>query len=133
MAYGHSNGMESLVQLMVDDGVSSRGHRRNILKSNFGVVGIAINVHKSYRFMTCMDFAGGFKSDADANPTYIWSEKGKSVAESGSTNAVDTSNTVTTSIQSGTVSTPNSGNTLRFFAMKVFALNLALLILINMA
>ena len=92
VAYGHLNGKESLIQLMVDDGVSSRGHRKNILKENFGVVGIAIHTHVNYKYMTCMDFAGGFSSSQDKIPAY-------------------TSTPTTSSKSAGTTSAPSNGST----------------------
>jgi len=73
MAYGKLDGKESLVQLMVDDNVPSRGHRNNILSNSFGKVGIAIGSHSTYSYVTGMDFAADFISSQDANPTYTWS------------------------------------------------------------
>ena len=91
LAYGYLNGKESLVQLMVDDGVSSRGHRKNILKTNFGVVGIAINTHSNYSYITCMDFAGGFSSTQDTNPTYTWTPTTPTNTNDSSNNTPDNS------------------------------------------
>ena len=72
LAYGDKDGKHSLIQLMVDDGVASRGHRKNLFNSGFRVIGIAIGKHKQYGYMTCNDFAGGFKSSQDANPKFTW-------------------------------------------------------------
>jgi uncharacterized protein YkwD len=48
------------MQLIIDDGVASRGHRVNIFKKDYKVVGIAVGPHKKYGEMCAMDFAGGF-------------------------------------------------------------------------
>ena len=72
LAYGSQNGKKTLIQLMVDDGTASRGHRKNIFNEKFKVVGIAIGEHQKYRFMTCNDFAGGFQSSQDANPKFTY-------------------------------------------------------------
>jgi hypothetical protein len=68
---------------MVDDGVASRGHRKNLFNEGFKVIGIAIGEHKNYRYMTCNDFAGAFKSSQDGNPKFTW--KGGSGSSSTST------------------------------------------------
>lgn len=83
LAYGDRDGKNSLIQLMVDDGVASRGHRNNLFNEGFKIIGIAIGEHKNYRYMTCNDFAGGFKSSQDANPKFTW--KGGSGSSSTST------------------------------------------------
>lgn len=60
IAFGPSNAREIVVQLIVDDGVANRGHRENIYKSDYKVVGIYIGPHAKYGKMCCQDFAGGF-------------------------------------------------------------------------
>ena len=45
-AYGGKDGKAHIDQLIIDDGVSSRGHRKNIYNPNFSMVGIAIGPHK---------------------------------------------------------------------------------------
>lgn len=58
--YGRRSAREIVVRLIIDSGVSNRGHRKNIFSSNFGVVGIASGYHASFGSMCVMDFAGGF-------------------------------------------------------------------------
>lgn len=58
--YGNKDGESIVLSLMVDDGVKSRGHRENILTSNFRVAGICIDSHVTYRNMCVIDFASGF-------------------------------------------------------------------------
>lgn len=59
--YGPDTGREVVVQLLIDDGVKSRGHRTNILKNDYKVVGVACDKHPSYRIVCVMDFAGGIE------------------------------------------------------------------------
>ncbi len=62
ISYGSPVARAIVVQLLVDDGVPSRGHRKNIFKRDYGVAGIAIGPHTVYRSMCVIDYAGGFKS-----------------------------------------------------------------------
>lgn len=61
-AYGSKTAVEIVAQLLIDDGVSDRGHRKNILKSDFKVVGIGFSGKQNakYGFVSVMDFAGGY-------------------------------------------------------------------------
>jgi hypothetical protein len=44
--------------LIIDSGVASRGHRRNIFHPDLAVVGVACGPHRDYGAMCVMDFAG---------------------------------------------------------------------------
>jgi len=66
-AYGGKSGKEHIDQLIIDDGVASRGHRHNIFNEKFKMVGIAVGGHKAYGTACIQDFAGGF-SPADNYP-----------------------------------------------------------------
>jgi uncharacterized protein YkwD len=59
--YGPNSGRDVVVGLLIDDGVKSRGHRTNILQSNYKVVGVACAKHPSYGKVCVMDFAGGME------------------------------------------------------------------------
>jgi uncharacterized protein YkwD len=56
ISYG-ADGLQIVIDLIVDDGVASRGHRKNILNSAFRQVGIAIGPHRRYGTMCVMDLA----------------------------------------------------------------------------
>lgn len=56
--FGSNTPTEIVVSLLVDDGVESRGHRKNLLDPNFKLVGAVLGPHKIYSCACVMDFAG---------------------------------------------------------------------------
>lgn len=60
IAYGHEDARKIVTSLLIDDGVSSRGHRRNLLNGTFKFVGVAVGQHRGHRYMCVIDFAGAY-------------------------------------------------------------------------
>lgn len=60
ISYGVYSPRQIVISLIVDAGISNRGHRKNIFKSDFRVAGVACGSHARYGTMCVMDFAGGF-------------------------------------------------------------------------
>jgi hypothetical protein len=60
ISYGGSTGRDIVIQLLIDDGVPSRGHRTNIMNKSFEFIGVAIGPHKQFRFMCVKDFANKY-------------------------------------------------------------------------
>jgi hypothetical protein len=60
ISYGYATAMKIVMQLLVDDGVSSRGHRKNIMNGSFNAAGIAVGSHAAYGYMCVIDFANGY-------------------------------------------------------------------------
>jgi uncharacterized protein YkwD len=54
------SGRDVVVDLIVDDGVSDRGHRRNIFDPTARVVGVACGRHPRYGSMCVVDQVGGY-------------------------------------------------------------------------
>ena len=57
ISFGYSSAMDIVLQLLVDDGVESLGHRHNILNKSFIRIGISIGSHKQYRSCCVQDFS----------------------------------------------------------------------------
>ena len=60
ISFGQNSGRDVIIQLLVDDGVPSRGHRSNMLSTDFKFVGNHSGPHKSYNMLTVIDYVGGF-------------------------------------------------------------------------
>lgn len=60
--YGDPEPRFIVISLLIDDGVRSRGYRKNILSNDFNYVGVAIGDHKIYGNMCVINYATEFKS-----------------------------------------------------------------------
>jgi len=60
IGYGPAEARAMVLQLIVDDGVPDRGHRKNIYRRAIAVAGVACGPHSTFRTMCVIDFAGGF-------------------------------------------------------------------------
>ena len=60
LSFGHNDAKGILIQLIVDDGVPSRGHRLNIFNNTFNFMGCNTNMHKQYEHMCCLNYVGRF-------------------------------------------------------------------------
>jgi uncharacterized protein YkwD len=55
--YGNAEALDIVMSLLIDDGITSLGHRKNILHPTLKYVGIAIEKHKTYGMNCVMDFS----------------------------------------------------------------------------
>jgi len=60
IAYGNKEARRIVTSLLIDDGVASRRHRRNLLNDTFKFVGVAVEQHRVYNYMCVIDFAGAY-------------------------------------------------------------------------
>lgn len=65
ISYSRKTAREVVVALIVDDGVRSRGHRKNIFNAKFNYAGAAFGPHARYRTVCTIDFAGGYTDRAE--------------------------------------------------------------------
>ena len=58
VAYGARSAQSIVYNLVVDDGVRDRGHRRNVMTTEFHEAGVSYGSHPKYGVMCVIDFAG---------------------------------------------------------------------------
>jgi hypothetical protein len=60
ISYGQPTGREIVIQLLVDDGVKSRGHRKNIMSKEFSQTGVAFATHPVFSYLCVIEYAKGY-------------------------------------------------------------------------
>jgi uncharacterized protein YkwD len=55
-SFGKSTAKDIVLQLLIDEGIASLGHRKNILNEKYTLLGVAFGGHKKYRNCCVMDF-----------------------------------------------------------------------------
>ena len=60
ISYGKTTPREIVIQLIIDDGLPTRKHRKNIFNPNFNFAGAAYGPHAIYGCVCNIDFAGAY-------------------------------------------------------------------------
>lgn len=68
---GRSGARETVIALIVDDGLRSRKHRKNIFNPAFGYAGAAVGPHAQYRTVCSIGFAGTYAERGEARETLV--------------------------------------------------------------
>ena len=55
-SYGQFDALEIVMQLLIDSGVPSLGHRKICLSAEYSTLGVSVQPHKTYRFNSVLDF-----------------------------------------------------------------------------
>jgi uncharacterized protein YkwD len=61
ISYGNGTARDMVLQLIVDDGVADRGHRKNIFEKRYKVLGVGIDKHPKYGHVCVTTYAGDYK------------------------------------------------------------------------
>lgn len=61
IGYGYGEVKGIVASLLIDDGMPSRGHRKNLLSNSFQFVGVAVGTHPVYRYLCVMEFAVSYR------------------------------------------------------------------------
>lgn len=64
ISYGSAKGHDAVLQLAIDDGVPSRGHRTNIFKPDYAELGPCEGPHQGYRNMAVGIYRGPSKGSS---------------------------------------------------------------------
>lgn len=67
IAYDNGTAREIVINLIIDDGVPTRGHRNNIFNSSYIVTGVSCGNHPLFGGMCVCTFAGGFTEKSSQN------------------------------------------------------------------
>jgi uncharacterized protein YkwD len=68
LVYGNESARERILTWLIDDGVTSRGHRRRIMSQDYKVAGVSCGPHPEYGAMCVLALAGGFTDTAAKQP-----------------------------------------------------------------
>lgn len=71
ISYSSQSPRGHVIALIVDDGVASRGHRKNIYNPELKTAGIGCGSHAKYTTMCVMDFAGKYTDKKAGGPILV--------------------------------------------------------------
>lgn len=65
IGFDDSKARDIVINMIVDDGNSSRGHRNNIFSTDFKSIGVACGPHRDYKHVVVINFAVSYKDNAE--------------------------------------------------------------------
>ncbi len=71
LSCGRPSAREIVMALIIDDGLSSRKHRKNIFNPQFNYAGAAMGAHARFRTICSMEFAGGYAEGESRSDTLV--------------------------------------------------------------
>jgi uncharacterized protein YkwD len=69
IASGNRTGREMTFQLIIDDGVPNRGHRKNLFRKNLRRIGVGCATHPRYDRVCVMTLAAGYENTSSESET----------------------------------------------------------------
>lgn len=63
IAYGSKDAKDILLQLIIDDGVADRAHRKNLFSETYQLIGVGYSTHKQMGGVCVIDFVGEGRQD----------------------------------------------------------------------
>lgn len=66
LSFGWKDPREVVMQMIVDDGLPTRGHRQSLFSGEFAQVGVASGPHKLYNHVTVVNFYGNPSTDEES-------------------------------------------------------------------
>ncbi|OMJ69058.1 hypothetical protein SteCoe_33327 [Stentor coeruleus] len=73
--YGSVSGFEVVMSLLVDDGLTTRPHRKALLNPNYSKVGVGASPHSEFKTVACVLFAVSYDDNDDIEPESISESK----------------------------------------------------------
>ena len=67
ISYRSDTAEDIVMQLYIDDGVASRGHRHNLMDEKAAVTGVATGEHSIYDIMACITYAGSYDDNTGSD------------------------------------------------------------------
>lgn len=61
ISYGYGEAKGIVASFLIDDGVPSRGHRKNLLSDSFQFVGVAVETHPVFGYLCVMELAVSYR------------------------------------------------------------------------
>ncbi|HEY1581932.1 MAG TPA: CAP domain-containing protein, partial [Chthoniobacterales bacterium] len=71
ISYGKSTARDTVIALIIDDGLRGRKHRKNIFDPAFRFAGAAVGPHARYRNVCSIDFAAGYVENTGDSRTLV--------------------------------------------------------------